>query len=347
MGFIGLPLATTVVGSHPQPEWLLDREGLAHRAPPRIRALSLWRVAPEHLAEAQDDATRLAIADMERAGIDIVSDGEMRRESYSNFFANALDGVDPDRIGTAMSRAGRPDQVPLVAGPIRRRGPVEADDARFLRAHTDRMTKMTLPGPFTMSQQAQNDHYPDRRALAMDYADAVAAEIADLHAAGADVVQVDEPYMQSFLDDARAYAVEAINRSLVGAPCPIVLHTCFGYAHFVKSKTTGYPFLVELAATTADYLAIEAAQPHLDLSVLSELGDKGVVLGVIDLNAPPETAEVVADRVRAALAHVPPERLMVAPDCGMKYIPRDVANAKLEALVAGTAIVRRELSAET
>jgi 5-methyltetrahydropteroyltriglutamate--homocysteine methyltransferase len=268
----------------------------------------------------------------------------MRRESYSNRFATALEGVDPDRIGTASSRAGRPDQVPLVMGPVRRPGPVEIEDLRFLRSLTPRTTKMTVPGPFTMSQQAQNDHYPDRRALAMDYADALNDELRDLRAAGADVLQIDEPYMQSFVDDARGYAVEAINRALRGIEGPTVLHTCFGYGHYGHKKTGGYPFLEELVETDAEQLAIEAAQPRLDLSVLDRLGDKVIVLGVIDLGTDTvEAAEEVADRIRAALEHLPPERLVLAPDCGMKYLARPVAYAKLAALVEGAALVRQEL----
>jgi 5-methyltetrahydropteroyltriglutamate--homocysteine methyltransferase len=343
-------LPTTVIGSYPQPSWLVDHDALARRAPPRIRAQEIWRVAPEYLRDAQDDATRLAIADFEAAGIDIVTDGEMRRESYSNYFATALEGIDPDRFGIALNRAGREDRVPLVNGPIRRPGPVEVRDVEFLRRHTTRTTKATVPGPFTMSQQSQNDHYPDRRALALDYADALNEEIRDLRAAGADVIQVDEPYLQSFVDDARAYAVEAINRALGGIDGPVVLHTCFGYGHFVKEKRgridNGYPFLLELADTTADQLAIEAAQPDLDLAVLERLGDKDVVLGVIDLGTSEvETDAVVAERIRAALRHLPPERLVVAPDCGMKYLARDVAFAKLQALVEGTRIARAELQA--
>ena len=338
-------LPTTVIGSHPQPAWLTDHEALARRTPPRIRAREIWRVAPEYLEEAQDDATRLAVVDMEQAGIDIVSDGEMRRESYSNRFATALDGVDPDRYGTALNRAGRPDQVPLVVGPIRRTAPVEVRDVQFLRAATDRTIKMTVPGPFTMSQQAQNDHYPDRRALALAYADALNEEIRDLRAAGADVIQVDEPYLQSFVDDARAYAVEAINRALHGIEPPVVVHTCFGYAHYGQRKDHGYPFLRELVDTTADQLAIEAAQPRLDLGVLEELGNKTVVLGVVDLaSTEPEGAEVVAGRIRAALRHLPPERLVLTPDCGMKYLPRERAVGHLRPLVEGARLVRAELS---
>ncbi|MPY92653.1 MAG: 5-methyltetrahydropteroyltriglutamate--homocysteine methyltransferase [Acidimicrobiia bacterium] len=344
------PLPTTVVGSYPQPEWLVDRQALARRGPPRVRAREIWRVAPELLAGAQEDATLLAIRDFERAGIDILTDGEMRRESYSNRFATALDGVDPERIGQAPSRVGRPDRVPLVVGPVRRRGPVEVDDVTFLRANTERTTKITVPGPFTMSQQCQDDHYGDRRALALAYADALNEEVHDLVAAGADVVQLDEPYLQSFLEDARAYALEAIDRALAGVTVPTVLHTCFGYAHFIKDKSgaegagLGYPFLEELAATGADQLAIEAAQPRLDLSVLDRLGAKTVVLGVIDLADPaPETAEVVAGRIRAALEHLPPERLVLAPDCGMKYLPRATAYGKLVALVEGAQLVRAEL----
>ncbi|MDG2111661.1 MAG: cobalamin-independent methionine synthase II family protein [Actinomycetota bacterium] len=334
-------LPTTVIGSHPQPDWLIDREALRHRAPPRIRAHEIWRVAPEHLLEAQDDATLLAIRDMEDAGIDIITDGEMRRESYSNHFSNALEGVDPEVPGEALTRTGRPDIVPLMNGPIRRKGPVEVDSARFLLNHTDRATKVTVPGPFTMSQQAQNDYYPSRAELAMALADALNEEIRDLFAAGVDIVQIDEPYMQSFVDDAQEYAVEAINRSLTGVEGTTVLHTCFGYGHFIAKKTSGYPFLSELAGTDAHQLAVEAAQPDLDLSVLDQFDRHTIVLGVIDLAAAePESAETVADRIRAALQHVPAERLVLAPDCGMKYLPRPRARQKLEALSAGAALVR-------
>lgn len=339
------PLPTTVVGSYPQPGWLVDRRELARRGPPRVRAREIWKVAPDDLAEAQDDATLLAVRDFERAGIDIVTDGEMRRESYSNHFATALEGVDPDRIGEALSRIGTPDQVPLVVGPIKRVRPVEVRDVAFLRANTDRTTKITVPGPFTMSQQAQDDHYGDRRDLALAYADALNEEVHDLVVAGADVVQVDEPYLQSFVEDARRYAVEAIDRALAGVTVPTVLHTCFGYAHYIKDKAgSGYPFLEPLADTAVSQLAIEAAQPRLDLGVLDRLGAKGVVLGVIDLADPePETADAVAARIRAALEHLPPERLVLSPDCGMKYLPRPVAYAKLVALVEGARLVRAEL----
>ena len=334
-------LPTTVIGSHPQPDWLIDREALRHRAPPRVRAREIWRVAPEHLAEAQGDATLLAIRDMENAGIDIVTDGEMRRESYSNHFSNALEGVDQETPGAALTRTGRPDIVPLMNGPIRRKGPVEVDAARFLLAHTDRTTKVTVPGPFTMSQQAQNDHYPSRVELAMALADALNEEISDLFAAGIDIVQIDEPYMQSFVDDAREYAVEAINRALIGIDGTTVLHTCFGYGHFISEKTSGYPFLAELGDTAADQLAVEAAQPGLDLSVLDQFDRHTIVLGVIDLADPePEPATVVAARIEAALRHVPAERLVLAPDCGMKYLPRSLARQKLEALAAGARIAR-------
>ena len=347
MSLADLPLIpTTVIGSHPQPDWLIDRDALAHRAPPRIRAYEIWRPGPEHLAEARDDATLLAIRDMEDAGIDIITDGEMRRESYSNHFSNALDGIDPETPGAALTRTGRPDVVPLVNGPISRREAVEVDAAEFLLAHTCRVTKVTVPGAFTMSQQSQNDHYPSRRELGMAMADALREEIIDLFATGVDIVQIDEPYMQSFVDDAREYAIEAINRSVEGVVGTTILHTCFGYGHFIKDKTAGgYPFLAELAGTNIDQIAIEAAQPQLDLSVLDDFDRHTIVLGVLDLGDPtPETPETVATRIRAALEHIPAERLVVAPDCGMKYLPRDVARAKLDALVAGAAIVRQQLT---
>ena len=310
------PLATTVVGSYPQPDWLIDREKLAGRLPPRVPARELWRVDEAWLEEAQDDATRLAVRDMEEAGIDVVTDGEIRRESYSNFFANALEGLDLDEPGTALDRTGHPNPVPRVVGEIRRARPVQVRDAEFLRALTDRPIRVTVPGPFTMSQQAQNDHYPSLRELALAYAEAVNEELRDLVAAGVDVVQIDEPYLQARPDDAREYALEAIDRA----------------------------FLAELDACPADEISIEAAQPRLDPSILEQLPSKRVILGVLDLNdMEAESFETVAGRIRAALEHIHPGRLMVGPDCGMKYLPREVALGKLRALVGGAAAVRAEL----
>jgi 5-methyltetrahydropteroyltriglutamate--homocysteine methyltransferase len=337
-------LATTVVGSCPQPGWLIDREMLGSRLPPRIRAKEIWRVDEAHLAEAQDDATVLAIRDMERVGIEVITDGEMRRESYSNRFATALDGMDIDNPGTAIDRTGHPNPVPRVAGPIRRARPVEVDDLRFLRASTDRKVKITIPGPFTMSQQAQNDFYPDGRALALDLAVAVNEELKDLFAAGADIVQLDEPYLQARAEAAREYAVEAINRAVAGATGTVALHTCFGYAAIVHQRPPGYSFLAELNDCDVDLLALETAQPELDLEILREVPDKGVILGVLDLSGPAvEPVDRIADRIRQALRYVAPDRLQVAPDCGMKYLDRDIAYAKLRAMVEATRLVRGEL----
>jgi len=339
-------LVTTVVGSYPQPEWLIDRERLGSRLPPRVRARELWRVDQDHLEEAQDDATRLAVSDMERAGIDIVTDGEMRRESYSNRFATALEGVDLDTPGVALDRTGHPNPVPRVIGPIRRTRPVEVRDVEFLRSITDRRIKITVPGPFTMTQQAQNDHYDDARTLALGYAEAVNEELRDLKAAGADVVQIDEPYLQARPEPAREYAIEAINRALDGVEGDKVLHTCFGYAHIVHDRLPGYPFLRELQACAATHLSLEAAQPDLDPELLRDLPEKVIVLGVLDLGDPTaETADVVAGRIRRALTVLPPERLVVAPDCGMKYLSRDLAFAKLKAMVEGARLVDAELQA--
>jgi 5-methyltetrahydropteroyltriglutamate--homocysteine methyltransferase len=339
-------LVTTVVGSYPQPDWLIDRERLGERLPPRVRAHELWRVPERFLEEAQDDATRLAVQDMERAGVDVVTDGEMRRESYSNRFATALDGVDLDDPGVALDRTGHENPVPKVVGPIRRTGPVEVRDVRFLRSITDRRIKITVPGPFTMTQQAQNDHYADERSLAIAYAEAVNEELRDLKAAGADVVQIDEPYLQARPEPAREYAVEAIDRALDGIAGETVLHTCFGYAHIVKDRPTGYPFLRELGDCAATHVSLEAAQPNLDPEVLRDLPDKTIVLGVLDLGSSEvETPALVADRIRKAVAVVGPERLVVAPDCGMKYLPRERAFRKLEAMVAGTRLVGDELAA--
>jgi 5-methyltetrahydropteroyltriglutamate--homocysteine methyltransferase len=337
-------LVTTVVGSYPQPDWLIDRDRLGARLPPRVRARELWRVPEPYLEEAQDDATRLAVQDMERAGVDVITDGEMRRESYSNRFATALDGVDLDNPGVALDRTGHENPVPRVSGPIRRTRPVEIRDVEFLRAITDRRIKITVPGPFTMTHQAQNDHYPDERSLALAYAEAVNEELRDLKAAGADVVQIDEPYLQARPEPAREYAVEAINRALEGIDGETVLHTCFGYAHIVKDRLTGYPFLRELGNCAASHISLEAAQPKLDAELLRRLPDKTIVLGVLDLGSTEaETPELVADRIRTALEVVPPERLVVAPDCGMKYLPRDLAFRKLQSMVAGARLVGEDL----
>ena len=333
-------LVTTVVGSYPQPDWLIDRERLGDRLPPRVRARELWRVPEPLLEVAQDDATRLAVQDMERAGVDVITDGEMRRESYSNRFATALDGVDLDEPGVALDRTGHENPVPRVVGPIRRREPVEVRDVEFLRSITDRRIKITVPGPFTMTHQAQDDHYGDERNLALAYADAVNAELRDLKAAGADVVQIDEPYLQARPEPAREYAVEAVDRALDGIEGDTVLHTCFGYAHIVHDRPSGYPFLRELNECAASHLSLEAAQPDLEPEVLRELPDKVIVLGVLDLgSAEAETPEIVADRIRRALEVLPPERLVVAPDCGMKYLPRELAFRKLEAMVEGARLV--------
>ena len=339
-------LPTTVVGSYVQPDWLVDKDNLRGRLPPRVRAREMWKVAPEHLAEAQDDATLLAIRDQERAGIDIISDGEIRRESYSNQVANALSGIDPDNPGSAIDRTGHPNPVPRVTGKISRPQPIQVADLAYLKANTTRKTKITLPGPFTMTQQAQNDHYADEAALAMDYADAVNAEIKDLFAAGADVVQLDEPYMQARPDKAKDYAVDAINRALEGVEGTTAIHVCFGYAYVIEhEKPSAYSFLPELEATAADQISIETVQPKLDLAILESLPTKTIILGVVDLgDETAETPETIAGRIRRALAHLPAERLVIAPDCGMKYLPRDIAFAKLRAMVEGTAIVRREIS---
>jgi 5-methyltetrahydropteroyltriglutamate--homocysteine methyltransferase len=338
-------LVTTVVGSYPQPDWLIDRDRLGARLPPRVRARELWRVPEPYLGEAQDDATRLAVQDMERAGVDVITDGEMRRESYSNRFATALGGVDLDDPGVALDRTGHENPVPRVVGPIRRRGPVETRDVEFLRAITNRRIKITVPGPFTMTHQAQNDHYPDERHLALAYAEAVNEELRDLKAAGADVVQIDEAYLQARPEPARDYAVEAINRALEGIEGETVLHTCFGYAHIVKNRLTGYPFLGELSECAASHISLEAAQPNLDASLLRDLPGKTIVLGVLDLGSTEaETPKLVADRIRRALAVVEPERLVVAPDCGMKYLPRSLAYRKLEAMVAGARLVGEDFA---
>jgi 5-methyltetrahydropteroyltriglutamate--homocysteine methyltransferase len=336
-------LPTSLVGSYPQPDWLIDRDRLSKEVP-RVRAAGLWLVAPEKLEAAQDDATILAIRDQERAGLDIITDGEQRRESYSNRFATALAGIDAERPGTTINRVGKPIPVPRVVGPIRRARPVLGRDLAVLRASTARTVKMTVPGPFTMSKQAQDDFYGDAEALAFDFAAAVNGEIRDLFAAGADIVQLDEPWMQQHPDDARRYGLAALNRALDGATGTVAVHLCFGYAALVHGKPAGYSFLPELEDCKAAQISIEAAQPRLNLAILKSLPSKTIVLGVNDLaDLNVETPETVAARIRAALAYVPAERLAVAPDCGMKYLPRAVAFAKMKALAAGAAIIRREI----
>jgi 5-methyltetrahydropteroyltriglutamate--homocysteine methyltransferase len=339
-------LPTTLVGSYPQPDWLIDRRRLAEIVPPRAHARELWRVDARWLAQAQDDATLIAIRDQERAGLDVITDGEMRRESYSNRFATALDGMDSDNPARIPSRtAGKFQIVPRVVGKIRRRRPVQVSDVAFLRANTDRPIKMTIPGPFTMTQQLFDEHYRDEAAVAMDCADALNQEIKDLFAAGADVVQLDEPFLEAYPDKARDYGVAALDRAVVGAGGTTAVHLCFGYGAMVKSKPSGYRFLSELAASKVDQVSIETAQSRLDCSVLAQLSNKQIVLGVIDLHdTTVETPAVVAERIRRALPYVAPERIVVAPDCGMKYLPRAVAFAKLEAMVAGAAIVRCALA---
>jgi 5-methyltetrahydropteroyltriglutamate--homocysteine methyltransferase len=338
-------LPTSLVGSYPQPDWLIDRERLAGRFPPRVRAKELWRVAPEWLDQAMDDATILAIRDQEHAGLDIITDGEMRRESYSNRFATALDGVDLDNPGVALDRSGEPNPVPRVVGKISRRHAVEVRDVEFLRANTDREIKITVPGPFTMAQQAQNDFYEDEAELANDYAVAVNAEIKDLFAAGADVVQIDEPYMQARPQKARDYGLSALATALEGVEGRTALHICFGYAALIHERPEGYSFLPELAGSDVKEISIETAQSELDCSVLERLRGKTIILGVLDLSTHEvESPELVAKRIRRALPYVDVERVIVAPDCGLKYLPRDVAFGKMKAMVDGAKLVRRELA---
>jgi 5-methyltetrahydropteroyltriglutamate--homocysteine methyltransferase len=337
-------LPTSLVGSYPQPDWLIDRQMLSKRMPPRVRAGELWRVAPEWLEQAQDDATILAIRDQERAGLDILTDGEIRRESYSNRFATALDGVDLDNPGTIVSRSGHSIQVPRVVGPIRRKHAVQVQDLKFLRANTDRQIKITVPGPFTMSQLVQNDYYGGEEAMALDYAAAVNEEINDLFAAGADYVQIDEPYMQAYPEKAREYGVAALNRALEGVKGTTAVHICFGYAALVAGRPAGYSFLPELTECSVQQVSIETAQSALDCSILAKLPGKTIILGVLDLSTHKiESPETVAARIRRALPFVKPEKVIVAPDCGMKYLPREVAFGKTRAMVEGARLVREEL----
>ena len=337
---------TTLVGSYPQPDWLIDRTRLAGRFPPRVRARELWRVTEPYLSEAQDDATILAIRAQEDAGLDIITDGEIRRESYSNRFATALEGIDIDNPGSALDRSGHPNPVPRIVGRIKRRRPIEVEDLKFLKRHTKRQVKITVPGPFTMSQQAQNEFYSSSEDAAMDYAVAVNEEIKDLFAAGADVVQVDEPYMQARPQKAEEYGLRALNRALDGTSGTTAVHICFGYAAIIHERPSGYSFLSQLSGCTCNQVSIETAQSNLDCSILADLEDKKIMLGVLDLsNSQIETPEQVVARIRRALVFVEPQNIIVAPDCGMKYLPRDVAFGKLQAMVRGADIMRQEISA--
>jgi len=334
---------TTLVGSYPQPEWLIDREKLGKRFPPRLRAKELWRIPEPWLAQAQDDATILAIRDQEEAGLDIITDGEIRRESYSNRFATALEGVDIDRPGEGLDRSGHPILLPRIAGKVRRKHPVQVKDVEFLKRHTKKPVKITVPGPFTMSEQAKNDYYKTGEEAALDYAVAVNEEIRDLFAAGADIVQVDEPWMQARPEKARQYGLKALNRALEGVRGTTAVHICFGYAAVIHQKPSGYSFLPEFAGCSCDQVSIEAAQPNLDCAVLATLAQKKIMVGCLDLNdLDIETPQVVAGRIRRALAFVAKERVILAPDCGMKYLPRDVAQEKLRAMVEAARILRRE-----
>jgi 5-methyltetrahydropteroyltriglutamate--homocysteine methyltransferase len=333
---------TTLVGSYPQPEWLIDRKRLAGRFPPRVRAKELWRIPEPYLAEAQDDATLVAIRAQEEAGLDILTDGEIRRESYSNRFATALEGIDIEIPGTALDRSGHPNPVPRIVGNIRRKHPVQLDDLLFLKAHTSRPVKITVPGPFTMSQQAQNDFYPDAEAAAMEYAAAVHEEIRDLFSAGAHIVQVDEPYMQARPEQAREYGLKALNRALEGVNGTTAVHICFGYAAIIHQRPSGYSFLPELAASPVHQVSIETAQSGLDCSVLSTLKGKKILVGCLDLSdMTVETPQTVVERVQRALKYVNPEDVILAPDCGMKYLPRDVAFGKLKAMVEAATLLRK------
>ena len=344
MAIAGHLLPTEVVGSYPQPEWLINRPALANRVP-RVRAPELWRVEPPLLEQAQDDATELAVAAMERAGMDVVTDGEIRRESYSSHFATALSGLDLDRPGTTVGRSGQDVLVPRVVGPIERTRPVQVRDVAFLRGLTKRTIKATIPGPFTLSQQAQDEHYGDPGALALVFAAAVNEELHDLVAAGADVVQLDEPWLQARPDQAREHAIAAIDRALQGIEAETELHICHGYAAVVREKAERYAFLAELDASSVGQISIEAAQPRLDLSILRALPGKKIAVGVLDLNDPGvEPVDLVVRRIRAALEHVDPERLVLAPDCGMKYLPRETAYGKLRAMAQAAALVRSQLS---
>ena len=334
---------TTLVGSYPQPEWLIDRKKLAGRFPPRVRAKELWRVPEPYLAEAQDDATLLAIRAQEQAGLDIVTDGEIRRESYSNRFATALEGVDIDNPGTALDRSGHPNPVPRIVGKIRRRHAVEVDDVRFLRRNTEKPIKMTVPGPFTMSQQAQNDYYKSDEEAAMDYAVAVNEEIKDLFAAGADIVQIDEPYMQARPEKARQYGLKPLNRALDGVSGVTAVHICFGYAAIIHARPSGYSFLPEFAQCSCRQVSIETAQSNLDCSVLEKLPGKKIMVGVLNLDdMTVETPQKVVERAKRALNYIKPEDMILAPDCGMKYLPREVAFGKMKAMVEGAKILRAE-----
>ena len=253
--------------------------------------------------------------------------------------------MDIDNPGTALDRSGHPNPVPRIVDPIKRRHAVNVADLSFLRslAGPGGIVKITVPGPFTMAQQAQNDYYPSVEEAAYGYAEAVRGEIADLFAAGADVVQVDEPYLQARPEAAKEFGVGVLNAALDGITGTTAVHLCFGYAAIIHERPSGYSFLPELAACTANQISIETAQSGLDCSVLAALADAGktVTLGVLNLGDPAvESAAEVADRVRRALPYVPAEQLVLAPDCGMKYLPRESALGKLKSMTAAATDLR-------
>lgn len=338
-------LRTTVIGSYPQPSWLVDHDVLKAKVVPRVRAHDIWRINGEFLEEAQNDATLIAIRDQELAGVECITDGEMRRESYSNRFATSLSGIDTSDPFIRKVE-GYDIPMPRIIGPVRRNGPVEVDDLLFLKAHTDRLTKVTLPGPFTLSKQARDDYYGDPEAAATAYAEAINEEMRDLEASGADVIQLDEPWLRQDPNGANRYGVKVINRAVEGINVTTAIHLCFGYGFIVSpAKPKAYTFLEQLADCNVEQISVEAAQPHLDLSVFSALAKKTIVFGVVDLsNNEVESLSVLTNRIRRALPFISPERLIVAPDCGMKYLTRDSAFHKLRLMVEAAAIVRREVS---
>jgi 5-methyltetrahydropteroyltriglutamate--homocysteine methyltransferase len=337
-------LPTTIAGSLPKPAWLATPEVLW--AP--------WRLAGEQLAEGKRDAVLLALRDQEAAGIDIVGDGEQSRQHFVHGFLAGIEGVDMTRRRRIPIRAGRYEaDCPTVTGPIRRPAPVHAEEARFARAHTAHRLKFTLPGPMTIVDTVADEHDGDRVRLAMAFARVLNEEARELAALGVDVVQIDEPAFNVYMDEVRDWGIAALERAVDGVACTTAVHVCYGYgieANIAWKRSLGDEWrqyeltFPHLARSRIDQVSLECANSRVPMSLLSLLDGKDVLAGCIDVaSTHVETPEEVAGVIREALRHVAPERLQPCTNCGMAPLPREVARAKLRALAAGAALVREEL----
>jgi 5-methyltetrahydropteroyltriglutamate--homocysteine methyltransferase len=339
-------LTTTIAGSLPKPSWL---------AKPGV-LWAPWSLSDASLAEGKRDAVRLALREQEEAGIDIVTDGEQSRQHFVHGFLEAIEGVDFTRRVTIGIRADRyKAEVPTVTSSIARRRPVHADEVKFARAHTTRKLKFTVPGPMTIVDTLADEFYRDRRRLAMEFARVINEEARELVALGLDVLQLDEPAFNVYMDDARSWGIEAIHRAIDGLSCKTAVHICYGYgikANVDWKSTLGAEWrqyeqtFPALAASRIDQVSIECANSKVPLALLGLLRGKDVMVGVIDVATDAiETPAQVAATIRSVLPFVPPERLYPCTNCGMVPLGRDVAMDKLRALAAGAALVRGELGA--